>query len=167
VFIFSKLVVARIGQNLIVFFFLRSVLLSIAFSVRGVEKATSQPTNFSPLLAHGAMFISRGFARVAHRAATAYRPFLAKANTLSFTGRGYASDAKFGHIRSVIGAVVDVRFDQENLPPILNALEVQNHSSRLVLEVAQHLGENTVRTIAMDGESFLSFINHTGAALTR
>lgn len=51
---------------------------------------------------------------------------------------------------AVIGAVVDVQFD-DNLPPILNALEVQGRQSRLVLEVAQHLGENTVRTIAMDG----------------
>lgn len=55
-----------------------------------------------------------------------------------------------GKIVAVIGAVVDVQFDDE-LPPILNALEVQNRSPRLVLEVAQHLGENTVRTIAMDG----------------
>lgn len=49
------------------------------------------------------------------------------------------------------GAVVDVQFDGGNLPPILNALEVQDFGSRLVLEVSQHLGENTVRTIAMDG----------------
>jgi len=56
-----------------------------------------------------------------------------------------------GKVRSVIGAVVDVQFDSGELPPILNALEVQGHSSRLVLEVSQHLGENTVRTIAMDG----------------
>lgn len=55
-----------------------------------------------------------------------------------------------GKIVAVIGAVVDVQFDEE-LPPILNALEVQDRSPRLVLEVAQHLGENTVRTIAMDG----------------
>jgi F-type H+-transporting ATPase subunit beta len=54
-----------------------------------------------------------------------------------------------GRIRQVTGAVVDVQFD-EHLPAILNALETQNHGSRLVLEVAQHLGENTVRTIAMD-----------------
>ena len=55
-------------------------------------------------------------------------------------------------VSSVIGAVVDVQFEQENLPAILNALEVQDHSGgRLVLEVSQHLGENTVRTIAMDG----------------
>ncbi len=45
-----------------------------------------------------------------------------------------------GNIRSVIGAVVDVQFESGKLPPILNALEVQNHSTRLVLEVAQHLG---------------------------
>jgi len=55
-----------------------------------------------------------------------------------------------GRVVAVIGAVVDVQFDDE-LPPILNALEVQNRTPRLILEVAQHLGENTVRTIAMDG----------------
>ncbi|HTP36826.1 MAG TPA: F0F1 ATP synthase subunit beta [Methyloceanibacter sp.] len=54
-----------------------------------------------------------------------------------------------GHVRQVMGAVVDVQFD-EKLPEILNALETQNHGNRLVLEVAQHLGENTVRTVAMD-----------------
>jgi F-type H+-transporting ATPase subunit beta len=51
---------------------------------------------------------------------------------------------------AVIGAVVDVQFDGD-LPPILNALEVKGRESRLVLEVAQHLGESVVRTIAMDG----------------
>ena len=55
-----------------------------------------------------------------------------------------------GKIAQVIGAVVDVQFDG-GLPPILNALECDNNGNRLVLEVAQHLGENTVRTIAMDG----------------
>src|SRR5688572_13297459 len=54
-----------------------------------------------------------------------------------------------GRIRQVMGAVVDVQFDGD-LPAILNALETDNHGNRLVLEVAQHLGENTVRTIAMD-----------------
>lgn len=54
-----------------------------------------------------------------------------------------------GKIAQVIGAVVDVQFDGE-LPQILNALETTNLGNRLVLEVAQHLGENTVRTIAMD-----------------
>merc|ERR1712166_1280787 len=54
-----------------------------------------------------------------------------------------------GRVTQVIGAVVDVQFDGE-LPPILNPLEVEDHDVRLVLEIAQHLGENTVRTIAMD-----------------
>jgi len=55
-----------------------------------------------------------------------------------------------GKIAQIIGAVVDVEFPEGNLPPILNALEVQRHSTRLVLEVAQHLGFNQVRCIAMD-----------------
>ena len=54
-----------------------------------------------------------------------------------------------GRITQVIGAVVDVQFDGE-LPAILNALETKNQGNRLVLEVAQHLGESTVRTVAMD-----------------
>ncbi|HEY4134631.1 MAG TPA: F0F1 ATP synthase subunit beta, partial [Alphaproteobacteria bacterium] len=54
-----------------------------------------------------------------------------------------------GKITQVIGAVVDVQFDGE-LPNIMNALECDNNGNRLVLEVAQHLGENTVRTISMD-----------------
>jgi len=56
---------------------------------------------------------------------------------------------KVGHITQVIGAVVDVQFEG-GLPEILNALETKNQDQRLVLEVAQHLGESTVRTIAMD-----------------
>merc|ERR1719463_594064 len=55
-----------------------------------------------------------------------------------------------GRVVDVIGAVVDVQFD-DHLPAILNSLEVTNRSPRLILEVASHLGENTVRTIAMDG----------------
>jgi F-type H+/Na+-transporting ATPase subunit beta len=60
-----------------------------------------------------------------------------------------ATGGKVGRITQVIGAVVDVQFD-EHLPEILNALETSNNGSRMVLEVAQHLGENTVRCIAMD-----------------
>ncbi len=56
---------------------------------------------------------------------------------------------KVGRIVQITGAVVDVRFDGE-LPKILNSLHVQNQGKTLVLEVAQHLGEQTVRTIAMD-----------------
>merc|ERR1712217_990956 len=60
-----------------------------------------------------------------------------------------------GKVSQVIGAVVDVQFDGA-LPPILNALEVKGFENRLVLEVAQHLGENMVRTIAMDGTDGLT-----------
>lgn len=60
-----------------------------------------------------------------------------------------ATKASKGHITQVIGAVVDVQFEGK-LPEILTALETNNHGKRLVLEIAQHLGEQTVRTIAMD-----------------
>src|SRR6516164_6767253 len=56
---------------------------------------------------------------------------------------------KVGRVTQVMGAVVDVQFEG-HLPAILNALETKNGNNRLVLEVAQHLGESTVRTIAMD-----------------
>ena len=60
-----------------------------------------------------------------------------------------------GKITQVMGAVVDVEFENSNLPPIYNALQVTNQTIsdkewNLILEVAQHLGENTVRCIAMD-----------------
>merc|ERR1719378_1690192 len=72
-----------------------------------------------------------------------------------------------GQVVSVIGAVVDVQFD-EGLPEILNALRVENREPKLILEVAQHLGENTVRTIAMDGTEDLvrgQVVNDTGAPI--
>ena len=65
-----------------------------------------------------------------------------------------AGTNKVGRITQVIGTVVDVQFPDQ-LPEILNALETQNHGNRLVLEVAQHLGESTVRTIAMDSSEGL------------
>jgi F-type H+-transporting ATPase subunit beta len=55
-----------------------------------------------------------------------------------------------GTIQQVMGAVVDVQFKDGNVPAILNALHTENDGKTLVLEVAQHLGENTVRAIAMD-----------------
>src|SRR6201997_849894 len=73
-----------------------------------------------------------------------------------------------GHITQVIGAVVDVHFDG-NLPAILNALETTNQGNRLVLEVAQQLGENTVRTIAMDTSEGLvrgQEVTDTGAPIS-
>src|ERR1700724_2797090 len=60
-----------------------------------------------------------------------------------------------GRITQVMGAVVDVQFEG-HLPAILNALETDNHGNRLVLEVAQHLGESEVRTIAMDSTEGLT-----------
>src|SRR5215472_9455273 len=56
---------------------------------------------------------------------------------------------KVGRITQVIGPVVDVHFE-DHLPAILNAMETTNQGQRLVLEVAQHLGESTVRSVAMD-----------------
>ena len=57
--------------------------------------------------------------------------------------------SKQGVITQLIGAVVDVKFDGD-LPEIFTALEATNSGNKLILEVAQHLGENSVRTIAMD-----------------
>ncbi|HMB47210.1 MAG TPA: F0F1 ATP synthase subunit beta, partial [Afifellaceae bacterium] len=79
-----------------------------------------------------------------------------------------SKSAAVGRISQVIGAVVDVRFD-DHLPAILNALETDNHGNRLVLEVAQHLGENTVRTIAMDATEGLvrgAPVEDTGAPIS-
>src|SRR5690606_19755753 len=78
------------------------------------------------------------------------------------------ADGAVGTIRQVIGAVVDVQFE-DHLPAILNALETDNQGNRLVLEVAQHLGENTVRTIAMDSTEGLvrgQAVRDTGAPIT-
>ena len=72
-----------------------------------------------------------------------------------------------GRVTQVIGAVVDVQFEG-HLPAILNALETKNGGQRLVLEVAQHLGESTVRTIAMDTTEGLvrgQEVNDTGSPI--
>jgi F-type H+-transporting ATPase subunit beta len=79
-----------------------------------------------------------------------------------------AENKSMGRVTQVIGAVVDVQFDGE-LPDILNALELDNKGNRLVLEVAQHLGENTVRTIAMDSTEGLvrgAEVSNTGAPIS-
>ena len=73
-----------------------------------------------------------------------------------------------GRVSQVIGAVVDVEFDG-HLPAILNALETTNNGTRLVLEVAQHLGESAVRTIAMDSTEGLTRgheVSDTGDAIS-
>ncbi|MGQ2908211.1 MAG: F0F1 ATP synthase subunit beta [Aliihoeflea sp.] len=79
-----------------------------------------------------------------------------------------AASGSTGTVRQVIGAVVDVAFEGA-LPAILNALETDNNGQRLVLEVAQHLGENTVRTIAMDSTEGLvrgQPVKDTGAPIS-
>ncbi|MEC8574238.1 MAG: F0F1 ATP synthase subunit beta, partial [Pseudomonadota bacterium] len=73
-----------------------------------------------------------------------------------------------GKVTQIIGAVVDVQFD-DHLPAILNALTTDNNGKQLVLEVAQHLGENTVRTIAMDATEGLvrgQAVADTGAPIS-
>ncbi|HZV56307.1 MAG TPA: F0F1 ATP synthase subunit beta, partial [Sphingobium sp.] len=79
-----------------------------------------------------------------------------------------AATNNVGKISQVIGAVVDVIFE-DRLPAILSALETSNNGQRLVLEVAQHLGENTVRTIAMDSTDGLTRgqdVTDTGAQIS-
>lgn len=142
------------------------------------------------------MLTSRGVARLSNRALKVRRANNALLSTAALTrttlptlaaapratlkpqqapaqiARTYAtpSSQNVGTVKTVIGAVVDVQFDGENLPPILNALEVQDfHGGRLVLEVASHLGENSVRTIAMDGTEGLvrgQKVIDTGAPIT-
>jgi F-type H+-transporting ATPase subunit beta len=79
------------------------------------------------------------------------------------------TDIAEGRVTQVIGAVVDVTFEAGHLPAILNALETELDGKRLVLEVAQHLGENAVRTIAMDSTDGLTRghrVRDTGTAIT-
>jgi F-type H+-transporting ATPase subunit beta len=76
---------------------------------------------------------------------------------------------KIGHITQVLGAVVDVQFDGGHLPEIMNALATENRGNRLILEVAQHLGESTVRTVAMDATEGLvrgQDVTDTGAPIS-
>jgi len=101
-------------------------------------------------------------ARSGRIAAVAHQSFAAPACVVPsrvhercFAAAADAGSSGKGKVSQVIGAVVDVQFDGA-LPPILNALEVQGFEHRLVLEVAQHLGENMVRTIAMDGTEGLT-----------
>jgi len=90
-------------------------------------------------------------AKATKKAATAAKKPAARKTVVK---KSKASNGKAGKISQVIGAVVDVQFG-EHLPAILNALETENNGQRLILEVAQHLGENTVRTIAMDSSEGL------------
>ncbi|WOH10272.1 hypothetical protein DCAR_0729739 [Daucus carota subsp. sativus] len=106
-------------------------------------------------------------------AAPAKEPAAAKPAGTAGAGKGTITDEKtgagaIGQVCQIIGAVVDVKFE-DGLPPIMTALEVIDFEIRLVLEVAQHLGENTVRTIAMDGTEGLvrgQKVLNTGAPIT-
>lgn len=95
--------------------------------------------------------------------------FAATKRNLMFS-KGLATAAPTaGKVRAVIGAVVDVQFEEGNVPSILNALTLKNGDQDLVLEVAQHLGENTVRAIAMDGTEGLTRgapVKDTGAPIS-
>ena len=107
-----------------------------AFSAAALTAARQVP--------QGGSAVARGLARAG--AAPLLRGFAADAAPAAAA----AAASKLGSVTQVIGAVVDVQFESGQLPSILSALEVQGHEVRLVLEVAQHLGENTVRAIAME-----------------
>src|SRR6187549_2910795 len=83
------------------------------------------------------------------------KPKAKKAAAAATTAVAPTTGNLVGQVAQVIGAVVDVAFEGQ-LPPILAALETDNNGNRLVLEVAQHLGENIVRTIAMDSTDGLT-----------
>ncbi|THV71200.1 ATP synthase F1, beta subunit, partial [Aureobasidium pullulans] len=98
--------------------------------------------------------IARSLRASARRPATLQRAFQPiKPSFAPALNQRFASTASNtdGRVHQVIGAVVDVKFDGEQLPAILNAVTTENGGQKLVLEVAQHLGENVVRCIAMDG----------------
>ncbi|GFF25668.1 ATP synthase subunit beta, mitochondrial [Aspergillus udagawae] len=105
-----------------------------------------------------------GLARTFGRAAFARPSPVARRAIQPLRSNGLPSLARFasteagsvGKIHQVIGAVVDVKFDGDKLPAILNAIETENNGQKLVLEVSQHLGESVVRTIAMDGTEGLT-----------
>ena len=59
------------------------------------------------------------------------------------------SEKNIGKVVQIVGAVVDVRFDKDRLPDLLNAIEIDNNGTKIVAEVAQHIGDDVVRCIAM------------------
>jgi len=121
--------------------------------------------NFAKALTRPAFY--RGFATSADAQPQAAGKSAGKAGTKADAGKTATGKVSVGKVCQVIGAVVDVQFD-ENLPPILNALEVEGLSIRLVLEVAQHLGDSKVRTIALDSTDGLvrgQPVSDTGAPI--
>lgn len=111
-----------------------------------------QPRSFSSNAASRravANGLAKGMSRSLLHPARAAAPALSREMSTDSKSADFTGAGSVGSIATVIGAVVDVKFEK-GLPPILTALEVQDHNLRVVLEVAQHLGENTVRTIAME-----------------
>jgi F-type H+-transporting ATPase subunit beta len=122
----------------------------------GTLQAPKQPRSFSSNAASGrggarplANAAAKGLSRSLLNSAKALSPALAREMSTDNQSADFTGAGSIGSIATVIGAVVDVKFEK-GLPPILTALEVQDNNLRVVLEVAQHLGENTVRTIAME-----------------
>ncbi len=105
---------------------------------------------------------------MAKKAAAGTAPTTATTEATPVAPKKKSAPVAMGRITQVTGAVVDVAFEGE-LPPILNALETDNHGNRLVLEIAQHLGESTVRCIAMDSTEGLvrgQPVTNTGTPIT-
>jgi len=117
-----------------------------------VAKQNARFFSVKPTVNGAATAAARSLAASASKAA----PLAASRVAGQAGARSYATEASsgkqpIGEISAVIGAIVDVKFPTEEVPPILDALVCENQGNKLVLEVAMHLGENTVRTIAMDG----------------
>ncbi|CAN1297050.1 ATP synthase subunit beta, mitochondrial [Linum perenne] len=149
----------------------RRILSSLLRSASRRSASSSNPKLFSPSPASARR--ASPTSEYATSAAAAAPPASSSPVSTGAVGEGkivdeFTGKGSIGKVCQVIGAVVDVRFD-EGLPPILTALEVLDNSIRLVLEVAQHLGENMVRTIAMDGTEGLvrgQRVLNTGSPIT-
>ncbi|GJN18049.1 hypothetical protein PR202_gb05167 [Eleusine coracana subsp. coracana] len=154
----------------------RRVLSSVLRSASRLRSASPSPCPRAPLPhrpSPAGFLLNRAAGYASAAAAAKEAPAAQPSSTGKTTGGGKITDeftgaGAIGQVCQVIGAVVDVRFD-EGLPPILTALEVLDNNIRLVLEVAQHLGENMVRTIAMDGTEGLvrgQRVLNTGSPIT-
>ena len=150
-----------------------SSLLRSSSSGRSAAKFTSRnPRIPSPSPARCAAPFGNLLGRVAEYSTSSPAPpsSAAPAKDEAKKTYDYGGKGAIGKVCQVIGAIVDVRFeDQEGLPPIMTSLEVQDHPTRLVLEVSHHLGQNVVRTIAMDGTEGLvrgRRVLNTGAPIT-
>lgn len=148
---------------------LASLLRSSNATIRQASRVTAQRASKpSP----AGYFLNRAVQYATSAAAPSGQPSAppSKPSTGGPTGKIDESTGKgaIGKVSQVIGAVVDVRFD-EGLPRIYTALEVLDNQIRLVLEVSQHLGENVVRCIAMDGTEGLvrgQRVLNTGSPIT-